>query len=90
VIRGGKAADFMRMRMRRISIAALAAAVFAAAMPHNRAAAMTPAGALALGMASADARLVQPVVNVCGTNGCVRVQTQRVVKRHLPPPLPRH
>jgi hypothetical protein len=57
-------------------------------MPHHRAAAMTPAAALALATASADTRLGEPVVNVCGVNGCVRVQTQRVVKR--PPPPPHH
>jgi hypothetical protein len=27
---------------------------------------------------------VQPITNVCGNNGCVRVQTQRVVKHQKP------
>jgi hypothetical protein len=91
VIRRGNAADFARMRMRKIFIAAFAAAAFlAAAMPLHGAAAMPPAAASALAAAGADARLVEPVVNVCGANGCVRVQTQRVVKRHIPPPPPRN
>jgi hypothetical protein len=29
-------------------------------------------------VSGADVPLVQPVANVCGANGCVRVQTQRV------------
>jgi hypothetical protein len=91
MIRRGKAADCTRMRMRKVFIAALAAAAFlAAAMPLHGAAAMLRPSASALAAAGADARLVEPVVNVCGANGCVRVQTQRVVKRQMPPPPPRN
>jgi hypothetical protein len=32
---------------------------------------------------NSDAALIQRVVNVCGSNGCVRVETQRVV-HHKP------
>jgi len=74
--------------MRQILLAALAAAaVLAGGGAPDRAAAMVPAHASPPGLAAANAGLVNRVVNVCGTNGCVRVQTQRIVKRH-PPPLP--
>jgi len=74
--------------MRKSFIITLAATASLAAMSHHCAAAMAPGAASAL--AAADASLAEPVVNVCGTNGCVRVQTQRIVKRRLPPPLQRH
>jgi len=75
--------------MRKIFLAALAAtAVLGGGMPGGgRAAAMVPAASSARGLA-ADAGLLQRVLNVCGANGCVKVQTQRVVKRHPPPPPP--
>ena len=74
--------------MRKSFIITLAATASLAAMSYHCAAAMTLGAASAL--AVADARLAEPAVNVCGANGCVRVQTQRIVKRRLPPPLPRH
>jgi hypothetical protein len=75
------------MRMREMLCAALAAAALAAgAMPGDRAQAMTVAPP-ARGMTAPGGGLVHRVVNVCGSNGCVKVQTQRVVKRH---PLPHH
>jgi hypothetical protein len=52
------------------TVTILASGVFAG----GRAAAMMVAPST-LGGAKADARLVQPATNVCGTNGCVRVQT---------------
>jgi hypothetical protein len=74
--------------MRQILLAAFAAAaVLAGGAPLDPAAAMVPAYASPSGLAAANAGLVVRAVNVCGTNGCVRVQTQRIVKRH-PPPLP--
>jgi len=75
--------------MRKIFLAALAAAAVLAGgmLGGGRAAAMVPAASSGRGLA-ADAGLVQPVLNVCGSNGCVKVQTQRVVKRHPPPPPP--
>ena len=76
--------------MRKSFIITLAATASLAAMSHHCAGAMTPGAASALAVAGADARLAEPAVNVCGANGCVRVQTQRIVKRRLPPPLPRH
>ena len=78
--------------MRKIVIITLAATASLAAMSHQCAAAMLPGAAFALatahGAAGAGARLVEPVTNVCGLNGCVRVQTQRIVKRRPPPPMP--
>ena len=67
--------------MREMFFAALAAAALVAgAMPSERAQAMTVAPS------APGARLIHRAVNVCGSNGCVKVQTQRVVKRHPPPP----
>ena len=76
--------------MHKIFIITLAAAaLLAAAAPYKYAAAMPPAAASTFGAAGVGVRLAEPVTNVCGLNGCVRVQTQRVVKRHMPPP-PHH
>jgi hypothetical protein len=67
--------------MRKALIVAAAAAAIVAGQ-GGRAAPMTP---LAPSIdASAAASLVLPVTNVCGTNGCVRVQTAPPRKR--PPP----
>jgi hypothetical protein len=90
VIRRGEAADFAGIRMRMSLIVALAAGALLAVAPDQSAAAMPSAAPAALAAARADARLIEPVVNVCGLNGCVRVQTQRIVKRRLPPPMPHH
>jgi hypothetical protein len=35
---------------------------------------------MVLGGRAGSVAQVQPVTNVCGANGCARVQTQRVVK----------
>jgi hypothetical protein len=65
--------------MRKVLVTALAAVtILAHGMLGNRAGAMPLATPSALGVATADAALVQQATNVCGSNGCVRVQTQRV------------
>ncbi len=66
-------------------LTALAAAtILSGAMLGNRAEAMTLATPSALGVATADAALVQHARAVCGSNGCVQVQTSR------PPPRRTH
>jgi energy-converting hydrogenase Eha subunit C len=62
--------------------AVAAAAILSGGMLGHAAAAMTCAAPAALDVAAAHAAF-QQVTNVCGTNGCVRVQTQRV--RHQKP-----
>jgi hypothetical protein len=64
--------------MRKALFAALAATLLSGGMAGNRADAMTSAAPAALGVAAAAATLVQQATNVCGSNGCVRVQTQKV------------
>ncbi len=65
--------------MRNALLTALAAAtLLSGGMLGSRAGAMPLVAPSALGFATADAALVQQATNVCGSNGCVRVQTQRV------------
>ena len=64
-------------------------ALIAGGMLVNRAEAMIAAPP-APAAEAAKSGLLHRAVNVCGANGCVKVQTQRVVKRHLPPPPPHH
>ncbi len=72
----------MRKTLLTALLTALAAAtILSGGMLGHAAAAMTRA-APALDVAAAHAAF-QQVTNVCGTNGCVRVQTQRV--RHQKP-----
>jgi hypothetical protein len=62
--------------MRAILLTALAtASVLASAAAARQAHAAMPFGPRPGSVAQ-----VQPVTNVCGVNGCARVQTQRVVK----------
>jgi hypothetical protein len=63
--------------MRTILLTVLATAgILSSAMAAHEASAAMPRGARPeTGTAQA-----QPVANVCGVNGCVRVQTQRVIK----------
>jgi hypothetical protein len=62
--------------MRAILLVALAtASILASAMAARQADA-----AMVLSGRAGSAAQVQPVTNVCGANGCARVQTQRVVK----------
>jgi hypothetical protein len=63
--------------VRNILAAVAAAALLAAVLAAYQAAAMPPGGAAALEPAG-DGSLFQKVTNVCGTNGCVIVQTRRV------------
>jgi hypothetical protein len=73
--------------MRGILLTALAAAtILSSGMLDKRAAAMPLAAPAALGAAIAGTGLVQRATNVCGSNGCVRVQTTRLRKHQLPPP----
>jgi hypothetical protein len=60
--------------MRRILFSCLAASVLSGGPAFAAEAAMLAAPMPGLG----DTQLVQRVANVCGANGCVRVQTQRV------------
>ena len=60
--------------MRRILFDCLVASVLLGALACAAEAAMLAASMPGGG----DTRLVQRVTNVCGANGCVRVQTQRV------------
>ena len=62
--------------MRKTLVMILAgAALLSAGMLESRAGAMPRA---VLGATAANATVVQQATNVCGSNGCVRVQTQRV------------
>ena len=66
--------------MHKTFLIALAAAVIGSAALDFRPAGATPfATPLALGGALAETALVRRAVNVCGLNGCARVQTGRVV-----------
>jgi hypothetical protein len=61
------------------------ATLLSSGMLGNRAEAMTLATRSALGAATADAGFVQRATNVCGSNGCVRVQTSGP-RKHLSHP----
>jgi hypothetical protein len=64
--------------MHKIFLAALAtAAVLSSAAVDHGAAAMTFA-------AAARATAIEPVVNICGTHGCVPVQTRRIIHHQKP------
>jgi hypothetical protein len=65
--------------MRKALMVAIAAAAVVAARGGHAAAITPPAAGV-----PAVTSLVLPVTNVCGTNGCVRVQTAPPRKR--PPP----
>jgi hypothetical protein len=68
----------MSHRMRAAIFTMLAASViFAGAMPTHRAEAMSVA-------ATARVSLVQQVVSICGTRGCVPVQTKRIIHHQKP------
>lgn len=65
--------------MREILLTAFAAAIIlASAAPGHRAEAITVAARSALGVTAVQAPTVEKVVNICGSNGCVPVQTKRV------------
>ncbi len=70
--------------MRGILFTAFAVAFVLSSGVSGRHAEAAPFGSpSALGVA-ASAAVVQQVANVCGSSGCVRVQTQRVVRRQKP------
>jgi len=64
--------------MHRACVIALAMLVLSATLTGHAAAAM-PVAVQTLDRAAADAAPVRKVVNVCGLNGCARVQTARIV-----------
>jgi hypothetical protein len=69
------------MSMSKTLLAALvSAALLSTAMLGSRAAAMTPASPSALAAASPRGALVERVTNICGLNGCVPVQTKRIIR----------
>jgi hypothetical protein len=71
--------------MRKTLLTAVAApTLLFAGILGNQVGAMPVVMPSALGAASPDAALVRRITNVCGTNGCVRVQTQRVVHHRVP------
>jgi hypothetical protein len=69
----------MRQRMRGTLVLTLAVAVILSMGAAAGAATRTPASLVSGG----DGPLIQRVTNVCGANGCARVQTQRV-QHHKP------
>ncbi len=72
---------------RNLLVALAAATILSGAMLGNSAAAMVPATPSPLGVAATHSGLVRQVTVVCGSNGCVRVQTSRV-RRHKRQPRP--
>lgn len=64
--------------LRNILAAVIGASLLSAVLAAHGAAAMPPGGAAALSAASAVASFIHKVTSVCGTNGCVVVQTKRV------------
>jgi hypothetical protein len=71
--------------MRGTLLTALAVAfVLSTGVSIHRAEAAPLGSPSALRTAAASATLVQQAANVCGSNGCVRVQTQRVIRRQKP------
>jgi hypothetical protein len=78
------ALTFNEDRMRATLFGALAiAAVLSGGVFDGRAEAMTRAAPSTLRAVAARTALVQRVATVCGTNGCVKVQTHRIV-HHKP------
>jgi hypothetical protein len=70
--------------MRGILFMALAVAfVLSSGVSGDRAEA-APFGSPSAFSAGASGSIVQQVANVCGATGCVRVQTQRIVRRPKP------
>lgn len=69
--------------MQKPLLAAFAAATILSAATFATSAAAMPLAPASLGIGSADARLLKPVANICGINGCAPVWTKRVQK---PPP----
>jgi hypothetical protein len=70
---------------RTILTAAVATTLLAGVLLGNGAEAMPLAAPSALGAAAAERAVVQQVVAVCGTNGCVKVQTSGPKRRRTHP-----
>lgn len=71
--------------MRGFLLPALAAAVvLAGTLLGHRAEAAPLAAPSALGIGVANTTLIERAANVCGSNGCVRVQTARLRKHQIP------
>jgi hypothetical protein len=64
--------------MHRILVSFAALAVFSSFALTDRAEAMMPASASAVGAVQADAALVQRATVVCSNGGCAPVQTKRI------------
>jgi len=60
------------------ALSAAAAIMLSAGMSGHRAEAVARATPSAADVAAVHAPLVRQAVNVCGSNGCVRVETKRV------------
>jgi hypothetical protein len=70
--------------MRGILFTALAVAFVLSSGVSGHRAEAAPFGSPSAFGAGANAAIVQQVANVCGATGCVRVQTQRIVRRPKP------
>ena len=70
--------------MRGILFTALAIAFVLSSGVSGRRAEAAPFGSPSAFGVAASASIVQQVANVCGASGCVRVQTQRIVRRQKP------
>jgi hypothetical protein len=70
----------MGKHMRKILFTAFAAAIIlTSGVFGHRAEAMTLIAPAAMNAAAARVAVVQPVVSVCGSNGCSVIQTKKVV-----------
>jgi len=70
--------------MRKIFLTAVAAATLLSSAFTHRAMAMTLLLPRASHLDAAHMTAVTPVVNVCGTHGCVTVQTKKVIHHQKP------
>ena len=64
--------------------AVAAAAILSSPLLDHRAPALALAAPAALDVGAARAAVIEPVVNICGTHGCVPVQTKRIIHHQKP------
>ena len=64
--------------------AAAAAVMLSSPLLDHRATALTLAAPAAMVVTAPRAAVIERVVNVCGTHGCVPVQTKRVIHHRKP------
>ena len=76
------------MRKMFLAIAASTAVLVGGVLCHS-ACAMPVASAVSL-TSAANGAMFQPVVNVCGTHGCMPVQTKRIIRRQKPGSIAAH